>query len=319
MFALTALGVFFAAFRSSPPGMGPYEVKLAELVDIGGMVSSVGWDSQLAFIYYPSGNANALANMSSGNANASLANMSSADWIKAKAGTFPIISFNHGILSGGSQNQADYSDIVKIIASWGFFVVAMDGCSTSLCEVGLFSRDQLNVINRFAEGKVSKSRYPFVELADPSRAGIAGHSYGGMATVISARGHGSNVKAAFALHPCPCYEGNPPQGCPPKFEIDIPIYYVTGTKDTICLPAAVKNDYDRTSGSPTKGFAEMKGINPLEPANPPLGPSTKKWAPYVGQFFRCHLLEDSKACDLVYGSGDDALCQAYQFSDCEHS
>ena len=308
MFGLSVLGVFFAAFQSSPPGMGPYEVKLAELVEIGGMISSVGWDSQLAFIYYPSGNANT-----------SLSNMSSAEWIKAKAGTFPLISFNHGILSGGYKNQAQYSDIVKIIASWGFFVVAMDGCSTAYCEVGPYSRDQLNVINRFEQGKVSKSKYPFVALANAANAGIAGHSYGGMATVISARGHPWNVKAAFALHPCPCYEGNPPQGCPLQFKIDIPIYYVTGTLDTICLPAAVKNDYDRTTGSPRKGFAEMKGIKHTEPMNPPEGPSTKKWAPYVGKFFRCHLLEDNEACDLVYGSDGDALCQAYQFSACQHS
>ena len=88
--------------------------------------------------------------------------------IKAKAGAFPIISFNHGIDSGGAENRAQYSDIVKIIASWGFFVVAMDGCSTGLCEVGPFSRDQLNVINRFAQGKVSRSKYPFVALADAS-------------------------------------------------------------------------------------------------------------------------------------------------------
>jgi len=313
---LSVLGVSFAS-GSSLPEMGPYSVQLEELVYIGGMISSVGWDSQLAFIYYPSGTAN--ASLSTNKSTNMDANMTAAEWIKAKAGTFPIISFNHGIMSGGSKNQAEYSDVVKIIASWGFFVVAMDGCSTALCEVGPYSVDQLNVIERFAKGEVSKSKYPFVALADPWNAGIAGHSYGGMATVISARGHSSNVKAAFALHPCPCFEGNPPQGCPPRFEINIPIYYVTGTLDTICLPAAVKNDYDRTAGGPSKGFAEMEGITHLEPMNPPIGPSYKRWAPYIGQFFRCHILADSKACDLVYGSGSDALCQAYKFSSCEHA
>tara|TARA_B110000902_G_C14094516_1_gene508207 strand:+ start:294 stop:527 length:234 start_codon:yes stop_codon:yes gene_type:complete len=69
----------------------------------------------------------------------------------------------------------------------------MDGCSTALCEVGLFSTDQRTVVNRFAEGKVSVSKYPFVALANGTNGGIAGHSYGGMATVISARNPGDLI------------------------------------------------------------------------------------------------------------------------------
>jgi hypothetical protein len=134
---------------------------------------------QLAFIYYPSGNASDADSPKNSTA-----------WIEANAQRFPVIAFNHGIFGGGSQNQAEYSDVVSTIASWGFFVVAMDGCSTALCEVGLFSTDQRTVVNRFAEGKVSVSKYPFVALANGTNGGIAGHSYGGMATVISARNPG---------------------------------------------------------------------------------------------------------------------------------
>ena len=158
---------------------------------------------------------------------------------------------------------------------------------------------------------------------------------------------GSNIHAAFALHPCPCFQGAPPVGCPTHFNIDIPIYFVSGTLDTICLPAYVKDDYDKTTTT-HKGFAEMKGrhqsnfilslntqltlilllfqfpskgITHLEPMNPPIGPKTdgRRWAPYVGNFFRCHLLDDAGACDLVYGSGADSLCQRYEFSTCESS
>ena len=32
---------------SSPPGKGPYSVQLEALVDVGGMISSIGWDSQV--------------------------------------------------------------------------------------------------------------------------------------------------------------------------------------------------------------------------------------------------------------------------------
>ena len=96
-------------------------------------------------------------------------------------------------------------------------------------------------------------------MANGTNGGIAGHSYGGMATVISARDPGSNIHAAFALHPCPCFEGAPPVGCPAQFTIDIPIYFVTGTLDTICLPTYVKADYTKTVGAPKKSFAEMVG------------------------------------------------------------
>lgn len=290
---------FSNAGVGNAPYMGPFKVSRASDVFIGGMVSG---PDQNAMVFYPSGGASD--------------NKTAADFFKTHQASFPLVSFNHGIMLGGSGNQAEYSELVTVIASWGFVVVAMDGCATAACLVGLFAKDQLNVVERILSGKVDANKYPFFTLVSPDKkAGIAGHSYGGMATVINARSPGPNVGAAFALHPCPCFEGMPPQGCPSKFSISIPIFYTTGSLDTVCLPNFVKDDYDRTAG-PKTAFANMKGITHFEPMNPPLGSPTKVWAPSIGNFFRCWLIEDQSACSLVYGMGSDSLCKRHDFLSC---
>jgi dienelactone hydrolase len=340
----TALGLAAGAL----PRLGPYNVKLQGLVEIGGMHSSVGPDSQLAMVAFPTGAA-AAANYSqdkcftkcivdsdctSPGCEMCQSEISicvpytsagedggphthDADWIRERAGTFPLISFLHGIGGGGFGNQAEYSDVITGLASWGFVVVAMDGCSTPLCAVGPFARDQRQVVAQFAEGKVDKAKYPFVALANATNAGISGHSYGGMATVISARDPGPHIRAAWALHPCPCHEAY--TDCPATFEISLPIFFTTGTLDTICPSPFVLDDYNKASGSPRKGYADMSGIMHTECMNAPLGRgNSDRWAAYMGAFFRCHLLADQSGCDAMYGSGGDALCSAYDFKRCVH-
>ena len=39
---------------------------------------------------------------------------------------------------------------------------------------------------------------------------------------------------------------------PARFEIPVPIFFTTGTLDTICPEPFVKADYDKTTGSPCK-------------------------------------------------------------------
>ena len=63
----------------------------------------------------------------------------------------------------------------------------------------------------------------------------------------------------------------------------------------------------------------MDGILHFEPMDPPNGPITKRWAPYVGNFFRCHLQNDKAACDLVYGAGRNSLCHRYAYASCTHT
>lgn len=308
------------------PARGPYKVKLAANVEIGGMKNGVGGKyEQTAFVYYPSGNYldddvedgttttnSTLASIGNGTSTFTAAD---AAWFEANAGNFPLISFNHGIFGGGKDNIGEYSALVADIASWGFVVAAMDGCSP-MCFVYLYAKDQLNVIQRFLDGKISEVRYPWVKMVAATNAGIAGHSFGGMSTVLAARTFGNlPVKAAWALHPCPCFEGAPPQGCPATYEIKIPIVYTTGTLDTICLQKYVKMEFDKTH-SPNKTYADMVGITHMEPVNSPLGPTHKLWAPYMGNYFRCHLWEDRSACNNVYGNGKDSFCHAHQYTSC---
>ena len=93
----------------------------------------------------------------------------------------------------------------------------------------------------------------------------ARHSWGGISTVIGAETGGSKVKAAFALHPCPCGVSGHMGFCT-HYDIKIPISYFTASADTICVPPGVKDYYGKTA-SPAKLIAELAGKTHLEPMN----------------------------------------------------
>ena len=134
----------------------------------------------------------------------------------------------------------------------------MDVCAET-CDVDMFATDRLHVIDA-----AKTSSNPLLRMADTSRLGVAGHSWGGIATIISALSNRPEVKAAFALHPCPCATSASVHGLCKDLSFRIPIAYFTGSADTVCNPGQVEAYYDRSTGA-NKAIANLKGINHQNP------------------------------------------------------
>jgi dienelactone hydrolase len=134
----------------------------------------------------------------------------------------------------------------------------MDVCATT-CDVDLFATDQLHVIDA-----VKHSSNSILKMADTSKVGVAGHSWGAIATLVSALANRKEVKAAFSLHPCPCATSASIHGLCGNLDFYIPVAYITGTADSVCSPSQVESYYTRSKGS-NKAIANIKGINHQNP------------------------------------------------------
>jgi dienelactone hydrolase len=256
---------------------GQYETKYANNVFIGGFVSGIDED---ALVYYPS-----------------------------TPGKYPLITFAHGVFYGGESTQYYYGRILAKIASFGFVVVAMDVC-VGVCDIDLFSADQLHIIDA-----VKYSTNPILKMADASRVGVAGHSWGAIATIASALANRKEVKAAFSLHPCPCLTSGSMHGLCGNLDFKVPIAYFTGSADAICAPDQVESYYDRSKGA-NKAITNLKGIGHQ---NPTTTGTVDPEGPYVGAFFRCWIYGDAKGCEAVYSQDSNSMCQQYPTTKCANT
>lgn len=77
----------------------------------------------------------------------------------------------------------------------------------------------------------------------------------------------------------------------------MPIFYATGSKDTIVPPSGVWNIYEQTKVA-GRVFAEIDGATHLEPNT--LG-GQNRWTPYIINMFNCHIKKQEDDCYKIYG------------------
>lgn len=197
--------------------------------------------------------------------------------------------------------------MLKAVAASGYVVIISESSSFPR-ECKDAWKDQIHSLAWIKDSK-------FADLIDSGKkTGILGHSMGGGATYHSAGQssavQGQNVGAAVALHP----EIQSPVPFEPITNSLVPIFFGTGSVDTVVSPLSVKNAYDDTKNVP-KVFSEISGAGHLEPSTG----YPNRHTPYVIAMFDCHLLGNKSQCDKVYGNGKDALCGgSVKMTDCEH-
>ena len=173
-----------------PKEAGPYSIKTSTI--------SLKNPRGSAVVTYPVG--------TDGNVNASAA--------------YPFISFAHGGGAGLDLTEVNYEADMKIIASFGFVVVA-----TEVNEGGsdpTFSKQQLAVIETCSS---DTKLHPSFASVDFTKCGVAGHSMGAMASAESAAdgGKGGCIKAGWAQHIC--NDGFDDS------KISVPFLFTTGSAD----------------------------------------------------------------------------------------
>ena len=137
--------------------------------------------------------------------------------------------------------------------------------------------------------------------ANYSNVAVMGHSMGGNAAArIATMGEHEayTLRAAVAENPALMWDffTRPDR-------IKVPTFFETGTNESLCPERAVLNAYKRDP-MPDKVIIDIVGGKHCEESN--IGP--QRGLPYSVQFLVCHLFEDEKACDLVYGQSSDSLC-----------
>jgi len=213
----------------------------------------------------------------------------------------PVISFAHGFTAGGELVDPDYSTILEGVASFGYVIIALKSAPENFCWEE--TKDQIRSLEWI---KTSK----FADMIDyTKKTGIMGHSMGGGNSHLSAQNAEAvaehNIGAAVALHPAYVTGSSL-----------VPIFYGTGSKDTIVPASQVKPQYQDTHGV-AKVYANIEGATHFEPAT--VGPN--RWTDYVAAMFGCYLYDMPEACNTVFGEGDGTLCSGKDpmpMTECKH-
>eukprot|EP00937_MAST-01D_sp_MAST-1D-sp2_P007109 g7109.t1 len=165
-------------------------------------------------------------------------------------GVYPYISFAHGIIDAG------YDTLMRDLAAYGFVVSNMKTCAGEpVCSLATFTRDQLYMLD-FAQQQHAAGDAIF-GMANVTNMGLAGHSYGGMATAANVRRNDPRVKAAWHLNPCPCSaiaEAGIDKDACKAAKVGVPVGYSTSSGDTVCDQLQVY-DHFHCAQADTKYFA----------------------------------------------------------------
>eukprot|EP00941_MAST-03F_sp_MAST-3F-sp1_P001731 g1731.t1 len=236
--------------------------------------------------------------------------------------TFPLLSFSHGDLAGWPITGFAYGNLLKMIASHGFVVLAHESCQPS-CENEQWI-DQVHslewAIESYKNGTAAS--HPVLKHVNfTAKFGVFGHSTGGRSSIQSAAFASSGkstalrfIGASVGLNPDPCV-GNKKwkhSGCTQAFNVTtVPIAIFTGTGDTIEPKGSAKANYD---AFPTKEkiFAQVKGVSHV-------AGGSEFWAGYVASFFKVMLdgNKKDKYYERIYGSGSESLCHgSYLMEQC---
>lgn len=217
---------------------------------------------------------------------------------KSPGEKLPFISFAHGTTAGGSGLLFDYSVVLKLVASYGFVIVAAESCPMIECFSG-YCKDQMATIRACLK---NPSLHPALASADFSKVGVYGHSMGAMATLGSVGGSAScredptlNIKVAVSQHPC----SDPMENASP---ISVPIMFTAGSSDRICADGCAQKYFNQITRSPSKIMFDVRGASHFEPT----GMGSNSEVPAIAYFFSCWLRDEN--CDKVYGNSGKAIC-----------
>jgi dienelactone hydrolase len=226
------------------------------------------------------------------------------------SGTFPIVSFGHGYNNGGDDAYACYEQMNSELAAAGYVVIVSESSLWPL-ECADIWKDQLRSIEWAKASNISSK-------IDFSKVGLMGHSMGGGASYHNA-GQADVVKAysigaVVALHPQTSLYSTT--------NSLVPIFFGTGSKDSVISPSSVKAAYSKTVGV-AKAFSEIAGAvhdEPMCDCGTWKSPGHMRHTPFAIAMFDCHLRGDEQQCDRVYGNGSGSLCSgSVKMTDCEHA
>jgi len=201
-------------------------------------------------------------------------------------GNFPLLSFAHGLFASGTKVTYWYT--LEGIASWGYIIVALEGCEGSTNEY------------KAQEAMMDWAYSHWTNIDHSHPGGIFGHSMGGGSTIATASDGDACVKyglqAASMMHPCNFQT----QGGPAW----IPAIYSSGDRDWTCRASLVYGYYTKDAANKKpRGFAIYKNEgHGGTPPSPPCGPFFNNEVPDISNWFGCYLWYNQDSCKSVYNN-----------------
>jgi len=211
--------------------------------------------------------------------------------------------FNVVVYGHGAWGYVDGSDPwLEMVASLGLIVIApFQGKDKSRC-ASLFADDMLNALK---QTKLQRDQlHPALATADFSRTGIMGHSKGAKyAPLAASKGRHSHGVAAVVVS-CDTPSKHPAH--------EVPTMYVTGSLDK--FDGSPSNSslerYFNESAAHPKVYANLKNAYHMEVQE------GMRLNVLTGRFLSCHVGLNQDDCQIIYGTGDDSMCNAHAYTKC---
>ena len=245
----------------------------------------------------------------------------------SKSNSFPVAL----LLQGANVDKSSYSEYASIVARYGFVVVVPNRKRKVqiIDSTGLFT-DTSQVENILAEIETEKSKpnSPIKDIVDTDKLALLGHSWGG-AVGLSAianiclpgvcEGSFERPKElAAGIFFGTSLRRQPTDEFIPINNSGIPTALLQGTSEGVALPFRAERTYDNIQ-NPPKALISISGANHygITNTNNPDGPRPDPSSPTIpqdiavetaarwsGLFLRASVLDDKKAFDYVYSTGD---------------
>ena len=234
-------------------------------------------------------------------------------------------------MQGANVDKSSYSEYASIVARYGFVVVVPNRKRTVqlIDSTGLFTEtSQVENILAQIETEKSNPNSPIKSIVDTDKLALLGHSWGG-AVGLSAianlclpgvcEGSFERPKELVAgIFFGTNLRRQPTDEFIPINNPGIPTALIQGTSEGIALPFRAKGTYDNIQ-NPPKALISISGANhygitntnnpdgPIpDPNNPtiPQDVAVETVARWSGLFLRASVLNDKKAFNYVYFTGD---------------
>ena len=221
-------------------------------------------------------------------------------------GPFPVVLFAHGM---DGMPGMGYDKWMEDVADKGFIVIAPDTSGNDVSAIPEMCKKDRDILTALWAAKKSPSPWSTFSTvkADFSNVGVMGHSMGAkhIPTAIedaSTESAPNNIKAAVLSH----------GGADSKsYPLKIPSFFMTADGDTHTgtTPDDTYPWFDENTQAASKVFVNLKAGGHGEPH------TTYQLAEWTGVFFQCHLNSDQTACDSIYGTASNSICQSVDWVD----
>lgn len=209
-------------------------------------------------------------------------------------GPFPVVVYGHG--AWGEVDGSD--DWLATVASLGLIVIApFAGKDTNPCGAK-FADDLVLALNATRAG--GATLHPALATASWENTGLFGHSKGAKYVPLAASRAGGDLNVRAFVSSC---------DVPSKhYHVHVPAMFTTGTLDKYNVGDEVKKYFEAYSAS-RKVYANLKDAYHMEVQE------GMRLNVLTGQFLSCHVVGKQADCDVVYGTGENSLCEVNEYAD----